>query len=146
MPSKVMGEPQHQCPPLPDGGVVEVAAVKANTIILNGQAQLGIDRLKPHTNTTNATIWKRMLHRIGHKLIEDQTQEHGLLHAQWSAVGFALDHDWPAVRDPFEIVAQLANISRAVQGYVLIARPEASMHACHDLHLLDRLIQAPPGF
>jgi hypothetical protein len=98
-----------------------------------------------HLNTTGATAWKRVLHRVGHKLIEDQTQEHGLVHVQREAVGFAPDHDGPAMCHLFEIVTQLANICRAVQRHVLITRSKAPMHARHDFDLLDRLVQAPSG-
>jgi hypothetical protein len=59
------------------------------------------------------------------------------LHAQGAAVSSTLDHDWPAVRHFSEIVTQFADIGRAVQGYVLIARPEAPMQARHHLHLLE---------
>src|SRR6188768_3518765 len=98
VPLKLMGEPKHQRLPLTRVRSRRSGAINANAIVLNRQAKSVIERLKAHLNATGAIAWKRVLHRVGHKLIEDQTQEHGLVHVQREAVGFAPDHDGPAMR------------------------------------------------
>jgi hypothetical protein len=40
-----MGEPKHQCLPLPQLGAAPSGAIKANTIVIHRQPQLGSERL-----------------------------------------------------------------------------------------------------